>query len=74
MSKFTAVKFWTFLFNGSDISKHAHCPPPPFPLSTPGDICSTVFFEKLQQIPNGADGRFKHIAHHRAEDMKKGSS
>ena len=50
------------------------CILPLSPLSTPWDICSTFFFEKLQQIPNGADGRLKHKPRHRAEDMKKASS
>ena len=50
------------------------CLLPLSPLSTPRDICSTFFFEKLQQIPNGADGRLKHKPRHRAEDMKKASS
>ena len=50
------------------------CPLPLSPLSTPRDICSTLFFEKLRQIPNRADGKLKHKPRHRAEDMKKASS
>ena len=40
MSKFTAVKFWTFLFNCLDISKHAYCPSP---LSPPPGISVRLF-------------------------------
>ena len=50
------------------------CLLPLSPLSTPRDINSTFFFEKLQQIPNGPDGRLKHKPRQRAEDMKKASS
>ena len=74
MSKFTVVKIWTFVFSGSDISQHAQGPPPPPPFSIPGDICWTFFFEKLQQIPNGADSRFKHRPHHGAENFGNASS
>ena len=71
---FVSGTWWSFGHFYSIGQTFSSMPIAPLPSLHPQGYLFDFFFEKLQQITDGADGRLKHKPRHRAEDMKKASS